>query len=69
MCRVASGEAEFQIVPLVHEWDYAAAKLIIEEAGGEVRIRDSKFSDSTEVVSSNGILQEKVEDIVSDNFV
>ena len=69
MCRVAAGEADFQVVPIVGEWDYAAAKLIVEEAGGEVRIRDSKFPDSTEVVSSNGVLQEEVEDIVSDSFV
>lgn len=68
MCRVAAGEADFQIVPIVKEWDYAAAKLIIEEAGGEVRIRDSRFSDCTEVVSSNGILQDEVEGIVADRF-
>lgn len=68
MCRVASGEADFQIVPIVKEWDYAAAKLIVEEAGGEVRVRDSRFSDCTEVVSSNGVLQDEVERIVSDRF-
>lgn len=68
MCRVAAGEAGFQIVPIVKEWDYAAAKLIIEESGGEVRTRDSRFSDCTEVVSSNGVLQDKIEGIVSDRF-
>lgn len=69
MCRVAAGEADFHIVPVVKEWDYAAAKLIIEEACGEVRTRDSKFPDCTEVVSSNGLLQERVEETVSDSFV
>lgn len=69
MCLVASGEAEIQIVPLVSEWDYAAAKLIIEEAGGEVRIRDSKFPNSTEVVSTNGNLQDRVEDIIGEKFI
>ena len=69
MCRVASGEADFHVVPVVKEWDYAAAGLIVEEAGGEVRKRDSKFPDCTEVVSSNGLLQEMVKEAVSDSFV
>ncbi|MFB6100402.1 MAG: inositol monophosphatase [Candidatus Nanohalobium sp.] len=68
MCRVAAGEADFAVNAIVTEWDWAAAKLIIEEAGGEVRVRDSKFPDSTEVVSSNGVLQEEVEEIVSNSF-
>lgn len=69
MCRVAAGEADFHLVPVVKEWDYAAGKLIIEEAGGEVRTRDSKFPSCTEVVSSNGLLQDRVEETVSDSFV
>jgi myo-inositol-1(or 4)-monophosphatase len=68
MCRVAAGQADIQITPIVKNWDYTAAKLIIEEAGGEVRIRDSKFPDCTEVFSSNGLLQEEVEDIVGERF-
>jgi myo-inositol-1(or 4)-monophosphatase len=68
MCRVAAGEADFQVTPVVKEWDYAAGKLIVEEAGGEVRIRDSRFPGCTEVISSNGFLQDEVEEIVSDGF-
>jgi len=69
MCRVAEGSVGFQLTPIVKEWDYAAAKLIVEAAGGEVRIRDSKFPNCTEVVCSNGILQDEVEQVVGDIFV
>ena len=68
MCKIAAGGAEFQINPIIREWDYSAAKLIIEEAGGEVRIRDSKFPGCTEIISSNGLLQEKSERALGNHF-
>lgn len=57
MCYVACGRAECFIELRLQLWDYAAAKLIVEEAGGTVT--DSKgqkltFSGPTSIVATNG---------------
>lgn len=67
-CLVAAGELSFLINPVIKKWDYAAGKIIVEEAGGEVRVRDSCFPDSTELIASNGELQKEVEKVVGDSF-
>lgn len=58
MCYVACGRAEAFIELRLQLWDYSAAKLIVEEAGGVVT--DSKggkldFSGPTGIVASNGV--------------
>jgi myo-inositol-1(or 4)-monophosphatase len=69
LCFLASGKVDFLVNPIEKKVDYSAGKLVVEEAGGSVRIRSSKFEDAFEVVASNGLLQEEVEDIVGERFV
>lgn len=68
MCKVALGRADGSVHAIVKPWDFTAAKLIIEEAGGEVRVRESSFPESFEVVSSNGEIQEELEETVSEYY-
>lgn len=68
MCKVASGRADGSVHTIVKEWDFTASKLILEEAGGRVRVRESCYPSSFEVVSSNGEIQKELEEIVSDHF-
>lgn len=68
LCYVAAGRAggfwEFELSP----WDFAAGKLIVEEAGGRisdkaggpVRVREKSF-----VVASNGRIHQKMLDILN----
>ena len=65
---IASGRADAFINPIIKSWDFGAGKLIVEEAGGEVRIRESCFPDSYEVIATNGKLQDEIEDVVGKSF-
>lgn len=61
-CLVAAGRAEAFIKVTDHSWGFAAANLIIEEAGGKVTNFDrSKWNvHSTKILASNGILHDKI---------
>jgi len=65
---LASGQVECFINPISKKWDYSAGKVIVEEAGGEVRTRESRFPDSYEVIASNGKIQDNVEPVVGETF-
>lgn len=69
LCFLASGRVDFLVNPIEKKVDYSAGKLIVEEAGGSVRIRRPGFDKTFEVVASNGLLQRKVEEIVGDRFL
>lgn len=68
LCLLASGRIDFLVNPILKKWDYAAGKLIVEEAGGKARVRDSCFPKSYEVVASNGEIQQEVENAVGDTY-
>jgi myo-inositol-1(or 4)-monophosphatase len=56
LCSVASGKAELFFELVLQPWDYAAAKLVIEEAGGVVTDMHGKPVDcrtSTSMIASN----------------
>ena len=62
---VAAGVADVALGSGGHAWDYAAAKLIVEEAGGrfsDVRGRDR--IDSGDAVVTNGLLHRQVLDLL-----
>ncbi|MFB6208953.1 MAG: inositol monophosphatase [Candidatus Nanohaloarchaea archaeon] len=63
-CFLAEGRVDFLVNPILKPWDYSAAKLIIEEAGGKVDVMESPFPDSELVVASNGKIHEKITEIV-----
>lgn len=68
LARLAAGEVDFYVNPIAKHVDFAAARLIVEEAGGSFRLRESRFPEDREIIASNGLLQDEVEDIVGDVF-
>ena len=63
MAYVASGRMESYLEAKLNPWDYAAGKIIVEEAGGKVTTYDGDDFDPTTVrsiVASNGIIGDKL---------
>jgi myo-inositol-1(or 4)-monophosphatase len=67
MCYVAEGKADLMYNPIAKKWDYAAAKLIIEEAGGKVRTQKSQFPNSYEIATTNGKIQKELEKLLDNS--
>jgi myo-inositol-1(or 4)-monophosphatase len=63
LCHLGRGYFDGKILVLAKPWDIAAGTLIVEEAGGEVRERDSVVEGYVEVVASNGRIQNGLEEI------
>lgn len=62
-CGRAMGFWEFELSP----WDFAAGKLIIEEAGGKVTGRDGEAVDiykRSYIVTSNGLIHDKMLEVL-----
>jgi histidinol-phosphatase len=58
---VARGSAEAMIEPQLRTWDWAAVKVIVEEAGGRITQLDgSPVEDTKSVLSTNGLLHDHV---------
>ncbi|MGN1013134.1 MAG: inositol monophosphatase family protein [Clostridia bacterium] len=58
MCSIASGKAELYYELKLMPWDYAAASLIIKEAGGKITTIDGKeiqYNNPSTVLASNGV--------------
>lgn len=63
LCYVASGAFDLFCAPLLHPWDFAAGKLIVEEAGGKVSHYNgadiTEFS-SNSLLATNGTLHKQI---------
>ncbi len=68
LCNVACGRADAHALSSINEWDIAAGVLLVEEAGGTVRVQESVAGDYLEIVDSNGHLQETVEEMFDRNI-
>lgn len=58
ICSIASGRAEMYFEIKLMPWDYAAASLILKEAGGKITTMDNKkiqFKESSSIIASNGV--------------
>lgn len=66
-CHVAAGRTEAFIKVTTHPWGFAAANLIVEEAGGVVTNFDGTAWDihSTHILSSNKVLHQELLDLIS----
>lgn len=59
LCTVASGRAELYFELQTSPWDFAAGKLIVEEAGGVVTTIDGEelpFDKKTSILAKNGVI-------------
>ena len=59
LCCVASGRAELYFELQVSPWDFAAGKLLVEEAGGVVTTLDGKplsFDGKTSILAKNNVI-------------
>jgi len=63
LCSVAAGDADAYIHIGLSPWDYAAAQLLVEEAGGTLTRMDGSplelFDDKKGLLATNGILHEQ----------
>jgi histidinol-phosphatase len=58
---VARGSAEAMIEPQLRTWDWAAVKVIVEEAGGQMTQLDGgAVEDRMSVLSTNGLLHDEI---------
>jgi myo-inositol-1(or 4)-monophosphatase len=57
ICKVASGAGEGFISHTEARWDFAAAELLVREAGGEVEVEESKVPGKHRIIASNGEIQ------------
>jgi myo-inositol-1(or 4)-monophosphatase len=66
LCYVASGRADGYFEFMLNPWDFAAGKLILEEAGGTVTDRDGKpFGIAASyVVASNGLIHAQMLEVL-----
>ena len=59
LCSVACGRAELYFELVVSPWDFAAGKLLVEEAGGVVTTLDGKplsFDGRTSILAKNNVI-------------
>nr|EGQ40063.1 MAG: archaeal fructose-1,6-bisphosphatase family [Candidatus Nanosalinarum sp. J07AB56] len=63
LSKIAEGRFD-ATVEYVYDWDYSAGALILREAGGNTRIRDTVYGDRKEVIGTNGEIQEQLEQVV-----
>ena len=59
LCSVACGRAELYFELVVSPWDFAAGKLIVEEAGGVITTFDGKplsFDGKTSILAKNNVI-------------
>ncbi|MFB6241823.1 MAG: inositol monophosphatase [Candidatus Nanosalina sp.] len=61
-CLVASGNSDAVLYRKIYEWDYAASKVIVDEAGGETDIRDTG-GETFSSLASNPNLHDELERI------
>lgn len=62
-CHLARGFFDGKLQVLAKPWDVSAGTLIVEEAGGSVRERESVVDGYVELVASNSRLQEDFESL------
>lgn len=65
-CKVAQGIFDGTI-QYGWKWDFAAAELIQEEAGGKVRPREKESEGLDETVTSNGNIQKNLEELLDNS--
>lgn len=72
-CMVAEGVAAGFVSHIESPWDFGAAQLIVEEAGGEVSVENThrekpEYSDNRQVVTSNGVVHETLLDLAEEHL-
>jgi myo-inositol-1(or 4)-monophosphatase len=63
ICKVASGAGEGFISHTEARWDFAAAELVVREAGGKVEVEESQVPGKHRIIASNGEIQGLLKDV------
>jgi myo-inositol-1(or 4)-monophosphatase len=66
LCLVACGRAEAYVDNRIQLWDFAAAQIIVQQAGGTFDILQQFKDGGTQVICSNGHLHDAVKSIYLD---
>jgi myo-inositol-1(or 4)-monophosphatase len=69
LAMVAEGVADGLGYIALGDYDVAAGTLLVEEAGGDVRLEESDYGKDYEIIASNGEIQEELEEIFDRNTV
>ncbi len=67
LCRIASGQLDFYYKHQYSHWDFAAGKLIVEEAGGKVTdlLGNPITKNSQNILASNGIRHKDILEMIN----
>lgn len=68
LCQVAAGRAEGHALVTINEWDIAAGSLIVEEAGGQVRVQEALYGTYLELIASNNHIHSDLAEIFDNNI-
>ncbi|MDY6788469.1 MAG: inositol monophosphatase family protein [Candidatus Nanohaloarchaea archaeon] len=68
LCQLAAGRLDGYVAAALHKWDFAAGALIVKEAGGKVRWKNSVVGGLEEMVASNGKIQGCLEELFDRSF-
>ena len=64
ICRVASGQADGYFESGIYLWDVAAARLIVQQAGGTAETIRKMDAGRLQFVASNGLIQEALKSTI-----
>jgi myo-inositol-1(or 4)-monophosphatase len=67
LCYVAAGRFDGWMEAFIGKWDYAAAALLVQEAGGQVTdfYGDTCFIDGHHIIASNGHLHQTLQQLIT----
>lgn len=65
MCMVAAGRADGYYETSIYLWDWAAAGLIVQQAGGTVEVLERGRNHAGRIMCTNGLIHEDLKKIVS----
>lgn len=69
ICFIASGRIDGYFEQKLKPWDYAAASIILEEAGGKITDFDNnkiQFAKKTSIIASNTKIHKPIYEIISE---
>lgn len=67
LANIAAGRLDATAQVTICDWDVAAGRVLLEEAGGAVRLRDAIVDGYLELVATNGPLQDELERVFDRN--
>ena len=70
ICYVAAGRFDAWAEAFIGKWDYSAAALLVQEAGGKVTDfhGNADFIEGHHVIATNGLLHQELQALIREAF-